>query len=82
MSIHFDSPATVEQLNYYDRYIAPTPLEHRISRFRNLIEYQDVYFRLMNWNLDVIKYFTKNGNQKFKCPTHKEVLWAVPGCFY
>lgn len=82
MSIHFDSPATVEQLNYYDQYIAPTPLEYRISRFQDLIQFQELYFRLMNWNLDIIKYFTKYGTAKFKRPTHREAIWAVPGCFY
>jgi hypothetical protein len=82
MSINFDNPATIEQLNYYDQCVSPTPLEHRIARFQDLIQYQEDYFRLMNWNLDIIKYFTKYGTKKFKRPTHKEALWAVPGCFY
>ena len=80
MSLNFDNPATVEQLNLFDLYISPTPLEHRIARFRDIIEYQDTWFRCMNWNLDIMKYFMRDG--KFKRPTHKEALWAVPGCFY
>jgi hypothetical protein len=77
-------PATIEQLNYYDQYISPTPIQHRISLFQDLISDKDkeVYFRLMNWNLDIIKHFTNNGNKKFKRPSHKEILWAIPGCFY
>lgn len=80
MSIYFDNPATIEQLNLFDLYVSPTPLEHRIARFRDIIEYQETWFRCMNWNLDVMKYFMRDG--KFKRPTHKEALWAIPGCFY
>jgi hypothetical protein len=78
------NPAIVEQLNFYDLYICPTHLEHRIACFQDLIsdKIKEVYFRLMNWNLDIIRYFTDNGNKKFKRPTHSEALWAVPGCFY
>lgn len=82
MSIQFDSPAKIEQLNYYDQYISPTPLEYRIMRFQDLINENKEYFRLMNWNLDIIKHFSQKGNGKFIRPTHREILFTIPGCFY
>jgi hypothetical protein len=79
--MQFDNPPSIEQLNFFDRYISPTPLEYRIQRFQELVK-KGVYYRIMTWNIDIIMYFTYHNSGKFKRPTHKEAIWKVPGCFY
>lgn len=72
-------------LNYLDQYVNRTPLEERIKRFQELINDHDVYFRLMNWNLDVMMHFihkSKIEHKPYKPPSHSDAVWAVPGCFY
>lgn len=51
-----------------------TPLENRIARFQSLINDHDKYYRIMNFNLDIIRDRFRKGNGNYLKPTKKDII--------
>lgn len=49
-----------------------SPLEHRIKLFQELI-LKGIYYRIMNFNLDLIRIRFQKGNGKFLKPEYWEI---------
>jgi hypothetical protein len=59
-----------------------SPLEHRILRFQDLIS-KGKYYRIMNFNLDIIRIQFRKGKGKFLKPEEWEIRnYEENFCFY
>lgn len=52
--------------------LSMSPLEYRIARFQSLINDHDIYYRIMNFNLDIILDRFRKGNGKYLKLTKRE----------
>lgn len=59
-----------------------SPLEHRINQFQKLIG-KGRYYKIMNWNLALLRKCFWKGNGKFIKPTQQEIKNHYEDlCFY
>lgn len=49
------------------------PLEHRVKRFQELVD-KGKYYRIMNWNLALLRQCFRKGKGKFVKPEPWEIL--------
>jgi hypothetical protein len=54
--------------------LSMSPLEYRIALFQSLINDHDKYYRIMNFNLDIILDRFRKGNGKYIKPTKRDII--------
>jgi hypothetical protein len=63
-------------------YISSNALEHRVARFQYLINEHDIYYRIMNFNLDIILDRFRKGNGKYINPQKWEIINYLDGTWF